>query len=89
LYPGGDLAVAFVGAEGTAAASWDVTGVPEQKVMGAYHKALRLAGFRTTDGFSDLAETGYVHRGHGSWSARGRRFAVRGCRVCEGLRGSG
>jgi hypothetical protein len=65
LYDGGELTVAYVGPDGTASASWDVVGVPEKRVMGAYHKALHEAGFRTTDWFSDLAQTGYVYRGHG------------------------
>ncbi len=65
IYEGGQLVTATVNADGSAVALWEVTGVPEKKVMGAYHKALHQAGFRTTDWFSDLAETGYVYRGHG------------------------
>ena len=65
IYEGGQLVTATVNADGSAVALWEVTGVPEKKVMGAYHKALYEAGFRTTDWFSDLAETGYVYRGHG------------------------
>ena len=54
--------------------------------MGAYHKALHEAGFRTTDWFSDLAETGYAHWGNGTDRPgrndrrRPERLAIRGCR---------
>ncbi len=65
VYEGGHLVTVTVNADGSAVALWEVTDVPEKKVMGAYHKALHEAGFRTTDWFSDLAETGYVYRGHG------------------------
>lgn len=57
--------MATVNPDGSAAASWDVVGVPEKRVMGAYHKALHKAGFRTTEWFRDLAQTGYLYRGNG------------------------
>jgi hypothetical protein len=65
LYDSGELVAATVNPDGSAVAMWRVTGLPEKRVMGAYHKALHKAGFRTTDWFSDLAGTGYDYRGHG------------------------
>lgn len=71
LYQGGTLFTAFVNPDGTAGALWEVEGVKESAVASEYGRALRKAGFRRVEWYSNFAETGFFYSGHGLRVAAG------------------